>query len=81
MKKPPAIYIIDWVDSCGSQGWLQIGECKARVSECQTVGFLVDETKDAIALALNRVTIEGHAPFGEMITIPKFAITKKRVLK
>jgi hypothetical protein len=77
VKKQPDIYLVDWVDSCGRDGWLHEDECKAEVSRCQTVGFLVEETKEAIALALNRTATEGHRPFGEIITIPKCAILKK----
>lgn len=80
MKKPN-IYIVDWIDSCGQNGWLDSDSCKVELSHCQTVGFFVDETKDALALALNRTTKEGHRPFGEIITIPKCAITRKRIFK
>lgn len=79
--KQSKILMITWIDSCSSNGWQQPAEAKARISECQSVGFLVEETKDAIALALSRTTQEGFAPYADIVSIPKVAIKRKRVIR
>lgn len=81
MKKPwgKALYV-EWIDSCCTNGWLQQHDIEAAgaVMTCQSLGFLVKETKDAIVLALNRSTSENTArPYGELVTIPKVAILKR----
>jgi hypothetical protein len=80
-KKSIKVLLIDWIDSCGNSGWLDSDVCKAELSQCQTVGFLVEETKDAYCVALNRTTTKGHKPYGEIISIPKVAIKKVTLLK
>ena len=77
----PVILLIDWVDSVNSSGWKPTDECKADLLICQTAGFLVEETKDAICLALNRTTRTGYYPFGELVSIPKVAIKARRILR
>lgn len=82
IKKQPDILLIDWIDSCSTSGWQHSNDCKAEMlMTCQTVGFFVDETKDRLCVGLNRTTKEGFTPFGELITIPKVAIKRKRKLK
>jgi hypothetical protein len=81
MKKPPKIYLINWIDSCSQSGWATSEDCKADLSYCQSVGFLVEENKEAYCLALNRTTKEGHRPFGELITIPKVAVKSVKAIK
>ena len=78
--KTVRLLLIDWVDSSGSPGWKASDELKAEIAECQSIGFFVSETKKAIALALNRSTLAGFKPFGEVVSIPKKCIVRKRVL-
>lgn len=74
---------IDWIDSASEHGWLSTSEVENRptVAHCQTVGYLVKETKDVVSIAQNRDMDGTHYPFGEIITIPKVAIKKKKILK
>lgn len=79
-RRKVKILLIEWVDSAGDPGWQHTEDIKAHLAHCQTVGFLVTETKEAIALALSRTTSNGFKPFGDIISIPKISITSKRVL-
>ncbi len=73
------IYIIDWIDSASENGWVASNDLGiANIAKCQSVGYLVKETKEHITLAQNRSKDESHYPFGELISIPCVAITKKR---
>ena len=80
-KKPPIIMLIDWVDSCSDPGWQNSADCKAHLLTCQSVGFVVEETEDIICIALNRSTKKGYTPFGELMSIPKVAITRRKKIK
>ena len=44
----PVIYV-EWVDAVADAGWAT--SPKAETHPCVTVGFLVDETKEAICIA------------------------------
>jgi hypothetical protein len=69
-----------WEDSNSVSGWQESRDCKISKADCETVGFLVEETKEAICLALNRCTTPGVCPYGHLITIPKSCIKKMKVL-
>lgn len=75
------ILLVDWVDSCQTAGWQEERDCKVRVISCQTAGFLVEETKEAVCLALSRALTEGCHPYGDIITIPRCSITGTEVMK
>ncbi len=81
MKKMPKILLVDWYDSVSKGSWQDRDDCKAESLVCQSVGFLVDETKDYLCLALNRVTEAGYTPFGQLISIPKVAIKRRVKIK
>lgn len=78
--KKVKVLLIDWLDSCSSHGWKNSNEVECEVSRCQSVGFLVAENEVCIVLALNRTTQAGYKPFGDLITIPRPAIIRKRLL-
>ena len=70
---------IKWIDSWGNPGWKYKTECHVDLVYCETVGFLVDETEDGIALALNKASKgEMTSPYGDLITIPKVAIIDRK---
>ena len=73
-------YHIKWIDSAGNFGWQGVSE-KYTPAQCESIGFLVKESKDCITIALNRATDEGNAPYGELMTIPKIAIKRKKQIK
>jgi hypothetical protein len=79
-QEPLKIIFIEWLDSCGSSGWRPLAEIQTSPALCQSVGFLVAETKDAITVALNRTRSDGNVPFGECMAIPKIAIKRKKVI-
>jgi hypothetical protein len=43
------IVVLEWTDAQADVGWQE--DVKAHLSDCITVGFIVDETKDAICIA------------------------------
>jgi len=75
------ILLIDWVDSYTINGWTMTSDCKAEILLCQSVGFKVDETEDAICIALNKATKDGFRPYGELMSIPKVAIKGMKVIR
>lgn len=73
MKKH-RIVLLEWVDSKGvTSSWEHVDELSIqRPSQCKSVGFLLEETKDYKTIALS--VGEGQV-IGRM-TIPSCAITK-----
>jgi hypothetical protein len=43
------IVVLEWVDAQSDAGWQE--DVKAHLSECTTVGFIVDENKESICIA------------------------------
>lgn len=70
--KSPPIYWIEWVDSMATNGWHSFSTADKELL-CRTVGFLVDETDDAFAVA-GSVSQTGSVL--DQITIPRVAIVK-----
>jgi hypothetical protein len=79
--KDQKIYLIDWVDSLTNTGWKHSDELTGQLALCQTVGFYVNDTKEFITLALNRDLTGANSPYGELMSIPKVSIKRKRILK
>lgn len=72
--KPTALYI-EWEDAVASNGWED--HHKAELHPCVTMGFLIDETKDALLIAS---TISMGSTNARM-HIPKAWIKKRKVIK
>ncbi len=72
--KPTALYI-EWVDAVASNGWED--NHKAELHPCVTMGFLIDENKEAILIAS---TISMGSTNARM-HIPKAWIRKRKVIK
>jgi Lar family restriction alleviation protein len=68
-----------WEDSNSTAGWQEDTDCKTNIAYCETVGFVVEETKDAICIALSRCTTKGNNPYAHLVTIPKCCIKKRKV--
>lgn len=68
-----------WEDSNSTAGWQDVADCKVNIAYCETVGFLVEETKDAICMALSRCTTPRNNPYAHLITIPKCCIKRTKV--
>lgn len=69
-KLPPLVYV-EWVDAVANAGW----EKKAPpLALCPAAGFLIEETKEHIVLAVTVSADEHNAS----MTIPKAWIKKRR---
>lgn len=74
------LIVVEWVDSCGLKGghWGSTEDAKQLTpSDCRSVGWLINETDDAIVLAAH---VTPHHVSGEMC-IPKVAVTKRWPIK
>jgi hypothetical protein len=80
VRKQGDIVFIEWIDSINNPGWNYKHECTVEVAYCQTVGFFVGETEDAICTALSRNCQEGVSPFADLINIPKCSVKNIRNL-
>ncbi len=72
---------VEWVDSSSDPGWTYTGQPFPPLARCATVGFFVEQDKERLVLALSRSADGLHCPWGDMISIPVVAITKKRIMK
>ena len=71
----PKLVYLEWVDAVADLGWE--ANCKAELHHCHTVGYIIDETKDAICVAATWSLTMSNA----RMHIPKAWITKRKVLK
>ena len=82
MKVTRAPVWIEWVDSATRSGWQDPKEADHPLMHCQTLGWLVMENDEKVVVALNGVFDDtSRVPFGEVVTIPKRAIVKRRKVK
>lgn len=70
----PKLVYLEWVDAVADLGWES--DCKASLHECHTVGYVIDETKDAICVAATWSRTMSNA----RMHIPKAWIKKRKVL-
>ena len=70
----PKLVYLEWVDAVADLGWE--ANCKAELHHCHTVGFIVDETKDAICIAATWSITMSNA----RMHIPKALITKRKAI-
>jgi hypothetical protein len=70
----PKLVYLEWVDAVADLGWE--ANCKAELHHCHTVGFIVDETKDAICIAATWSITMSNA----RMHIPKAWITKRKAI-
>ncbi len=79
------VEVIEWVDSQGDGSWRPLGEAaKSDMSRCTSVGYIVGESDDAVTLAQSidpGVEDERRAMVDNTVTIPKVAITSRKVLE
>ena len=67
----PVIYV-EWVDAVADAGWAT--NPKAEIHPCVSVGFLVDESKDALCIASTLSINDTNA----RMHIPKAWVKKRR---
>lgn len=85
-KRRRVLLLVNWVDSFSQPGWKaeeDIAEMGACLAHVQSVGFFVKETKRILVLGMNRSRKDQSLfkPFADIISIPKGAITRRRVLR
>ena len=77
------IVCVDWVDAVAGIGWTDdVGE--NRLSYCRSIGLVVSETKDMLALAGSWGTDEPESEppmTNNRMVIPKAWIKKRTVVK
>ena len=78
---------VDWIDSSSQWGWKNLdklrGDCKSRSLLCRTVGYLIADEDDRIALVQSLAWVDEKIPptsGDSMMTIPRMAIVKIRKL-
>lgn len=72
------LFYIQWVDSSSSAGtWTMKEHLDGKLGICETVGWLVKESKKTITVVSS---IAPHEYGGDM-TIPKVAIVKRKRIK
>lgn len=74
MATTPKVIQVIWIDAVADAGWES--KAKAEVHLCSTVGYLVDETKDAICIASTWSIDQTNA----RMHIPKAWIKNRKVL-
>jgi len=72
------ILLIDWVDSSSANGWNHIEAINPSLKICTSIGFLINETKDALILAAH-LSFDPDLCSGD-ISIPKVAIIRRRAI-
>ena len=70
----PKLVYLEWVDAVADLGWEE--NVKACLHECHTVGYIIDETKDAIVVAATWSKTMSNA----RMHIPKAWIIKRKVI-
>lgn len=79
--------LIEWFDSVTSSGWQVEGEKENEPAKCLSVGWVVKETKTSVSLAPNIGPLPGtylvdfNDQYGDVTTIPKGMITKRKKIK
>lgn len=76
----PKILLVRWIDSHTTHGWHHKEEYDARPAKCESIGYLLSETKDSLTLAQSRSRESGGIPWADFITIPKVSIKKRTEL-
>jgi len=69
--------MVEWVDSCSQDGWLEKNS-GLTPSSCVTVGMLLLEDAGSITVVLNK---SSTGSYSERIAIPKSCIKRVRYLE
>ena len=75
--KKGTIVEIEWYDSSGQDGWVDVKAVTHGLAKVKTVGYLFKQTKDVITVILADGDNEVLAPN----SIPTYAITSLREIK
>ena len=72
----PKVYLVDWIDSTVDDKWREA--VPLTPARCQSIGYLLENNKTYVTLALSRDKDPSYTPFGMRISIPAGAIVQKR---
>ena len=75
MDTVPMIIQVKWIDAVADSGWEE--KTKAEIHHCITVGYLVDESDEALCLA----STWSHNQTNARMHIPKAWISERKVLQ
>ena len=78
-KKAPKMLWVRWRDSSCYHRWRSAEGCSTLAVE--TLGWLIEDTKEHLMVAMDRAMDEDAEPWAEIEVIPKGMVIEKRVLK
>lgn len=82
MRKLPRLVQVEWVDSCGLDGWTGQKSLDALTATSITsVGFVFGDTKDCLTIGSHCARDEDTSPTHAPIAIPKRAIRTIRTIR
>lgn len=78
MRRDRIVYL-RWLDSCGPTGsvWIDASQALPEVCVCESVGWIVSETDEAIMVA-GHVEHDISESASGVLSIPKVAIVERR---
>jgi hypothetical protein len=71
---------VTWRDSAAYQGWVNYDN-NSGPHEVESIGFLVAESDDHLAIATSHDSKPDSVPWSQMTIIPSEAIVSKRVVR
>ena len=76
----PKVVRIRWRDSVSSHQWTDPSKDALAVDVIESVGFLIEETDDHIAIGMNHDAVKDSLPWSNVTVIPIQAVVEKKVL-
>lgn len=83
MKKKHAFPLVEvrWEDSTTTSGWRPDVEDIREPLTCWSAGYLIENTKRSVIVALNASAENSRNGFGDCITIPRACVREIRKLR
>ena len=78
-NKAPKMLWVKWRDTATYRGWREKQGCT--VLDVESLGWLIEDTKGHLMIALGRSTDDDAFSWAEIQVIPKGMVIEKRVLK
>lgn len=72
---------IEWIDSCGPDGWTRTSEVETSPVVCRSVGWIIAESEEAMTIAPHLGPDSEDPQCNGAITIPKVCVTKRRAIR
>ena len=64
--------LVHWVDSCNSEGWHQSARTDYSPVQCATLGFVIEDAEDFIALSATIAATDADTT--DVMSIPKCCV-------